>query len=44
MALRDLGKGATPALGALTAALTDQDANVRLMAANAIAALGPAPR
>ena len=42
MALRDRGRDALPALGALTTALADKDPNVRLMAGNAIAALGPA--
>jgi Protein of unknown function (DUF2961)/HEAT repeats len=41
MALRDRGREALAALAALTAALRDPDSNVRLMSANAIAALGP---
>ncbi len=41
IALRDLGKGALPALEALAAALGDPDPAVRIMSANAIAAIGP---
>ncbi len=41
IALRDRGKAARPALGALTAALKDSDPNVRLMSANALAGIGP---
>jgi HEAT repeat protein len=41
MELRARGAEARPALAALTSALRDPDANVRLMSANAIAAIGP---
>ena len=41
MALRKEGPKALPALPQLTAALKDPDPNVRLMAGNAIAAIGP---
>ena len=41
MALRNEGPKALPALPQLTAALKDPDPNVRLMAGNAIAAIGP---
>ncbi len=41
IALRDRGKAARPALGALIVALKDSDPNVRLMSANALAGLGP---
>ncbi len=44
IALRDSGPRAAPALDALRAALRDPDVNVRMMAANAIAALGPDAR
>ena len=40
--LRDRGAAARPALDALRKALRDSDANVRLMSANAIGAVGPA--
>jgi HEAT repeat protein len=39
--LRARGAAARPALEALTTALRDPDANVRLMSGNAIAAIGP---
>lgn len=42
LALRDRGLAAQPVLPALTTALKDNDANVRLMAGNALATLGPA--
>lgn len=41
IALRDMGKGALPALEQLIAALKDKDPNVRLMSGNAIAGIGP---
>jgi hypothetical protein len=41
IALRDRGPRAAPALDALRDALRDSDVNVRTMAANAIAAIGP---
>jgi hypothetical protein len=41
LALRNLGRGALPALNSLIAALKDADVSVRMMAANAIAAIGP---
>ena len=41
LALRDRGGEALAALGPLQAALRDADANVRLMSANAIGAVGP---
>jgi hypothetical protein len=44
LALRDSGAKAAPALDALRAALRDPDVNVRMMSANAIAALGPEAR
>jgi HEAT repeat protein len=40
MALKDRGTAALPALGPLEKALKDPDPNVRLMAGNAIAAMG----
>ncbi len=41
LALRDKGRAALPALPALTAGLKDGDVCVRMMSANALAALGP---
>lgn len=41
VALRDRGNASLPALPALMAALRDRDVCVRIMSANAIAAIGP---
>ena len=44
LALRDQGRGAVPALSALTAALKDSDVCVRMMSANAMAGHRPGGR